>query len=244
MNHKVQQDEVLEKLGLADYYILQKKDGYRFSIDPILLAGFIKTINQDKILDLGTGGGILPFLLQKNNPEKNLEITGIDIQEEYIDMANRSKELNKTDNIQFVEMDIKSVHKDFKNQFDLVVTNPPFFRVNEGKINSKKDIAIARHELEVDFLTIINTANYSLKENGRFVFIQRSERLLEISKSLHDEGLSITSLQMIYPNEKASSKLFMAEAVKRKKPQLKVLPPLIIYDIQGNYKEEVRILYE
>jgi SAM-dependent methyltransferase len=90
-NPIIRKDEVLEKLGLAEYYILQKKEGYRFTIDPILLAGFAETGYHDKILDLGTGGGILPFLLQKNNPGKNLTITGIDIQREYIEMAPKRK---------------------------------------------------------------------------------------------------------------------------------------------------------
>ncbi len=243
-NPIIQENEVLEKLGLAEYYILQKKEGYRFTIDPILLAGFTEMGYHDKILDLGTGGGILPFLLQKNNQEKNLQITGIDIQREYIDMALRSKEINKTENINFLEMDIKSIAANFRNSFDVVITNPPFFKVNEGKINSKKEIALARHELEVDFRQIIRAAFWSLKDNGKFFFIHRSERLMEICRVLPQEGLSLSRMKLIHNDEKTASKLFLGEAVKRKNPQLKVLPPLIIYDNQGNYKEEVRCLYD
>jgi tRNA1Val (adenine37-N6)-methyltransferase len=243
-NPIIRKDEVLEKLGLAEYYILQKKEGYRFTIDPILLAGFAETGYHDKILDLGTGGGILPFLLQKNNPEKNLTITGIDIQREYIEMALRSKIINKTDSINFLEMDIKNIPANFRNSFNVIITNPPFFKVNEGKINQKKEIALARHELEVSFLQIIKAAAFSLKDNGKFYFIHRSERLMEIGRALTQEGLSISRLRLIYNDEKTPSKLFLGEAVKRKNPQLKVSPPLIIYDDKGNYKEEVRCLYD
>ncbi len=153
----IREDEVLEKLGLAEYYILQKKEGYRFTIDPILLAGFTETGYHDKILDLGTGGDS-PFLLQKNNREKELLIIGIDIQREYIDIALRSKKINKTENINFLEIDIKRIPANFRNPFDVVVTNSPFFKVNEGKINHKKDIALSCHELEVDFSQIIKAA--------------------------------------------------------------------------------------
>lgn len=241
---QIRENEILEKLGLDDYYILQKKEGYRFTIDPILLAAFTEPGYGNKILDLGTGGGILPFLLQKNNKEKNLEITGIDIQKEYIDMALRSREINKTKNIEFLEIDIKMIPENFKSSFDIVITNPPFFKKEEGKINNKPDIAMARHELEVDFLKIIKAGAYSLNPKGRFVFIQRSERLLEIGRSLQEEGMIINRLRLIYGDEKAPAKLFLAEAVKRKNTQLKVLPPLIIYDKEGNYKEEVRCLYD
>lgn len=240
----IREDEVLEKLGLAEYYILQKKEGYRFTIDPILLAGFTETGYHDKILDLGTGGGILPFLLQKNNREKELLIIGIDIQREYIDMALRSKKINKIENINFLEIDIKDIPANFRNSFDVVVTNPPFFKVNEGKINHKKDIALSRHELEVDFSQIIKAATWSLKENGKFFFVHRSERLMEIGRTLNQEGLNFSRIRLIYNDEKTSSKLFLGEAVKRKNPQLKVLPPLIIYDDSGKYKEEVRCLYD
>lgn len=243
-NAMIPEDEVLEKLGLAEYYILQKKEGYRFTIDPVLLAGFAETNKEEKILDLGTGGGILPFLLQKNNSDKNLQITGIDIQREYIEMAGRSRILNNSTNIEFYEMDIKDIPDHFKRNFDMVISNPPFFRAREGKVSLRRDIAIAKHELEIDFLGIIKAASKAMKDNGRFIFILRSERLMEAGTLLAQEGLCIQKLQLIYPDEKSSSKLFMAEAVKRKNPQLKVLAPLIIYDLKGNYMEEVKSLYE
>lgn len=241
---QILEDEVLEKLGLANYWILQKKEGYRFTIDPILLANFAEVRKGNKILDLGTGGGILPFLLQKNNQEKNLQITGIDIQKEYIEMARRSGEINKTDNIDFLEMDITNIPEDFQGLFDIVISNPPFFKAKEGKINSRQDIALSRHELEIDFPRIVKAGKYSLKDKGKFVFIHRSERLLEIGRSLQEEGMSLQRLQLIYGDEKAPSKVFLAEAVKRRSTQLKILAPLIIYDGKGNYKEEVRCLYD
>lgn len=243
-NQEIQEDEVLEKLGLDDYWILQKKEGYRFTIDPILLASFAEVRDGNKILDLGTGGGILPFLLQKNNKDKNLQIVGIDIQSDYIEMARRSAKINKSANIDFMTMDIKKIPEYFQRSFDLVISNPPFFKANEGKINIREDIALARHELEIDFSKIIKGGAYSLNDKGRFIFIQRSERLLEIGGDLQDQGMSLKRLRLIYGDEKAPPKLFMGEAVKRKNTQLKFLPPLIVYDEKGNYKEEVRRLYD
>ena len=141
-------------------------------------------------------------------------------------------------------MDIKNIPEYFRGAFDIVISNPPFFKANEGKVNSRKDIALSRHELEIDFPRIIKAVKYSLKDKGRFLFIQRSERLLEIGSSLQEEGMSLQRLQLIYGDEKTPSKLFLGEAVKRKNTQLKILPPLIIYDKEGNYKEEVRCLYD
>lgn len=240
----IREDELLEELGLLKYYILQKKEGYRFSIDPILLAGFITVSQNDRILDLGTGGGILPFLLQKKNVEKKLNFTGVDIQGQYIDMAKRSAQINKLDNVDFIQADIKSLPKDFQKAFDLLICNPPFFAPHEGKVSQQEDLAIARHEIKVDFPSIAKAASFSMKERGRFFFIHRSQRLFSAYKDLEKEGLKISRLRFIHGRKDLPAKLFMAEAVKGGNPQLDLMPPLIIYDQEGVYSQEVKEYYE
>lgn len=240
----IKEDEVLEELGLLKYHILQKKEGYRFSIDPILLAGFAPVKERDRLLDLGTGGGILPFLLQKKHEEKNLSITGIDIQEDYIDMAQRSVQINKLTNLEFLVEDIKNLSVRYKGSFDLVTCNPPFYALSEGKISQKKDLALARHEVAVDLPAIIKGGSFALKDKGTFVFIHRCHRLFEAQAYLEKEGLSINRLRFIYGKEDSPAKLFMAQAVRRKNPQLEIMPPLLVYDKEGNYREEVRSYYE
>ncbi len=239
----IKEDEVLEQLGLLDQFILQKKEGYRFTIDPILLAGFTEVKNEDQILDAGTGGGILPFLLYKNNRDKNIRITGVDIQPEYIDMAERSRKGNYLNNMTFMTADIRSIGKEYAGRYDLVITNPPFFKKKEGKISKNTEIALAKHELMIDFQTIIKKASQCLHQKGRFVFIHRSERFVEISMHLKAEGFCISRMQFIYPNANSGSKLFMAEAVKSSARQMTVMPPLIIYQEDGSYSPKVRELY-
>ena len=236
-------DETLEKLGLREQYIIQKKRGYRFTIDPFLLASFTSVAPGDHILDLGTGGGILPFLLCKNNPEIPVSITGIDIQPQYIDMAERSRKGNGMENIFFKTKDIRSLDKAFASSYDIVITNPPFFRVNEGKISPLEETAIARHEIAIDCKTLVAKAFYCLKPKGRFIFIHRSERLTEILIVLKEQGFCVTELQFIFADQKSGAKLFMAQAVKAASRQMSVKPPLIIYEDDGNYTEKVRDMY-
>ncbi len=240
----IRADELLERLGLLKYHILQKKEGYRFSMDPILLAGFASVKEKDRLLDLGTGGGILPFLLQKKHEDKDLSFTGVDIQADYIDMAQRSAKINELTNLEFFVEDIKNLPEKYKASFDLVICNPPFYALDEGKISKKKDLALARHEVAVDLPAIIKAGSFALKDKGAFIFIHRCHRLFEAQAYLEKEGLSINRLRFIYGKEDIPAKLFMAQAVKRKNPQLEIMAPLIVYDREGNYREEVKSYYE
>ena len=193
---------------------------------------------------MGTGGGILPFLLQKNNLEKDLKITGIDIQKDYVEMAERSRQMNGWDNLRFLEMDIRNIGSQWQNAFDLVVCNPPFFRKGEGRQSQVPEIALARHELAVEFPEIVEKAALVLRPRGRMAFVQRSQRLPEVLEAIARRGMGLTRLRWIHAREDAPAPMFMGELVKRPRPQLTVEAPWILYDANGNYREEVRQLYE
>ena len=162
-------DESLDDLIVGGFKIIQKKEGYRFSIDPILLANFLEFKTDERIIDFGTGGGIIPFVLSEKS--ERIDILGIDIQEENIELANRSKKLNNLTNINFKLMDINKIPKEYSNTFDRVVSNPPFFKVDEGHLSRNEKIQISRHEVRINFSMLVKKARAVLNEKGSFNFI-------------------------------------------------------------------------
>ena len=173
------EDEALEGIG-GGLKIIQNRNSYRFSEDSILLADFVDLNPGESILDLGTGSGILPLLLIQR--ERNLKITGIEIQHEMASMAQRSIKYNDLEKeITIVQGDLREVSKMFpKTKWDKVITNPPYFRVNEGRISPKNNISIARHEIKCTLKEVIKAASLLLKPKGSFYIVHRYKRLNEL----------------------------------------------------------------
>jgi tRNA1(Val) A37 N6-methylase TrmN6 len=161
---KIKNDEKIEDLEEKGLKIIQAKNSYRFSVDSVLLTKFIKIKDYENIIDLGTGSGIIPLLLF--GQRKGLSIYGIEIQKKLADMARRSVELNKLqDSITIIQEDFKNIKKFFKNgQFDVVVSNPPYISIEQGKINPLSSKAIARHEIKSNLEDLISISNYLLKK--------------------------------------------------------------------------------
>lgn len=165
-------NEKIEDLEDKRLKIIQAKDSYRFSVDSILLLNFIRLKNYENIIDLGTGSGIIPLLLF--GKKKGLSIYGVEIQKDLADMARRSVELNKLQNgITIIQEDFRNLKNNFKNQqFDVVVSNPPYISMGQGKINPSINKAIARHEIKGDLEDMISVSNYLLKNKGRIINIE------------------------------------------------------------------------
>ena len=214
-------DEIIEKLDKR-LQIIQKNDGYNYGEDTILLFKlFQESLNKKniKLLDIGTGNGILPILLSDN--EFLSELIGIDIQRENIERAIKALELNKIrKNIIFECMDIKEYKN--SNYFDVIISNPPYMEENGKKINENEHKAISRHEIKLTLSEFISNAKRLLKPIGSLYFIHRTHRLVEIVKSLDKNNFSIKKIIFIYSTKNNKSSMVFIEAIKGKKVKLEV----------------------
>ena len=214
-------DEIIEKLD-EKFKIIQKVGGYKYGEDTILLFKlFQASLNKKniKLLDIGTGNGILPILLSDN--EFLSELVGIDIQKENIDRANQALQLNKIEkNIQFECMDIREYKK--SNYFDVIISNPPYMDDNGKKINENEHKAISRHEIKLSLNELISNAKRLLKPIGLLYFIHRTHRLVEIIKALDKNNFSIKKIIFIYSTQNNKSTMMFVEAVKGKKIKLEI----------------------
>jgi len=221
-------NEKIEDLGDKGLKIIQASDSYRFSVDSILLLNFIRLKNYENIIDLGTGSGIIPLLLFSKR--KGLSIYGIEIQKELADMARRSVELNKLQNyIIIIQEDFRNLKNIFKNQqFDVVVSNPPYISLGQGKINPLSSKAIARHEIKGDLEDIISVSNYLLKNKGRIYLIYRSAKLIKLVLALKKFGIEPKVIKFIHPQPGEKANLVLLEGIKGGKEELKIENPIFL----------------
>lgn len=217
----IKDDEILEKIN-EEYKIIQKKTGYKYGIDTVLLSKFFILNNSTKtnlkVVDIGTGNGILPVLLYRH---KNIsEIVGVDIQDENIKRANKARKINNMeDKINFICADIKDYSK--SNYFDIVISNPPYMELNGKKINENEHKKISRHEIKLDLRSFIKSSKKLLKPIGKLCFIHRTHRLVEIIKELEENKFSISKIIFIYSANNKSSMMYI-EALKGKKTKLEI----------------------
>ncbi len=225
---KLNNGEKIEDLEEKGLKIIQARDSYRFSVDSILLVNFIRVKNYEQIIDLGTGSGIIPLLLF--GKRKGLSIYGIEIQEYLADMAKRSVELNKLQgHITIVREDFRNIKKIFKsNQFDVVVSNPPYISLGQGKINPLSSKAIARHEIKCDLEDLISVSNYLLKNKGRIYLIYKSNKLIKLVITLKKYGIEPKVIKFIHPRPKEESNMVLLEGIKGGKGELKIETPLFL----------------
>jgi 16S rRNA (guanine1207-N2)-methyltransferase len=205
-------DENLEPLD-DGMVILQKKDGFRFGEDALLIGEFFSPTKSGTLLDIGTGTGIISLILSRN--PKISKITAIEIQEKMADMASRSIKKNKLEEkIEILNMDIKDLNRG--NSYDYIITNPPYMRTQHGKVNPNSMKAISRHEITLDLDGLIRESRRLLKPGGSFTAIYRSDRMIEMINTLSEYGFFIKRIQNIFSKNTKTSKLFMVEAIKGK----------------------------
>lgn len=217
------QGEKLEAIG-SELKIIQNKELYRFSEDSVLLAEFMDLYPGDNILDIGTGSGIIPLLLIQR--QSNLQITGIEIQRDLAYMAQRSvKHNNMEKNITIIQEDLRNASKLFGGKkWDRITTNPPYFRINEGRASPKENIAIARHEVKCTLEEIIETAGLLLRAKGSFYIAHRYDRLLEILSLCRKTRLYPVRVQPISAGVKKDPYLILVECINKVESQYEVLP--------------------
>ncbi len=228
---KLKSEEVLEDLD-NELKIIQNKKLYRFSEDPVLLAKFTDVYAGNKIVDLGTGSGIILFLLYAKEPD--IKAVGIEIQFFLADMATRSVKYNNLcEKIKILQEDLKKPYKYLKqNSWDLVVSNPPYIPLNKGRISPKKEIAAARQEVYCNLNDVISSAAFLLKKGGAFNMIHRAQRLPEIMYQLKDKELTPSKLQFVSSHEGKDPFLVLISAVKGVSTSFKILPQLNLNNLK------------
>jgi len=237
----ISDNEKIEDLEVKELKIIQAKDSYRFSVDSILLLNFIRLKNFEKVIDLGTGSGIIPLLLF--GKRKGLSIYGVEIQKDLADMARRSVELNKLQyGITIIQEDFRKLKNIFKNQqFDVVVSNPPYISLGKGKINPSSSRAIARHEIKGNLEDIIAVSNYLLKDKGRIYLIYKSAKLIRLLITLKKYGIEPKVIKFIHPWPGKNANLVLLEGIKSGKEELKIEDPIFL---NFNQKMEINKQFE
>lgn len=226
------------------YKIIQNSEMFKFGIDAVLLSHFAfnQIRNNEKIIDLGTGNGIIPLLLAKSRAKN---ITGLEIQAENVKISKKSIELNQLEEkIKIVQGDIKRVREIFpKHSFDSVLTNPPYMINNHGKQNPNDAKLIARHEILCNLEDIISAADFLLKPNGKFFMIHKTFRLPEIFNSMINHKIEPKRMQMILPFTDKEANLVLIEGRKNGNPRLQIEKNLIVYEKPGTYTKMIEDIY-
>ena len=236
-------NERLDELHRNGYKIIQNPERFCFGMDAVLLSGFASALEGEKVLDLGTGTGIIPILMAAKTPADHL--TGLEIQEESADMARRSVAYNDLeDRIDIVTGDIKDASNLFgASSFDVITTNPPYMIADHGLVNPDEAKALARHEIKCTLEDVISQSAKVLRPGGRFFMVHRPFRLSEIFLLMTTYKLEPKRMRMVYPYVDAEPNMVLIEGVRGGKPRLSVEKPLIVYKERGKYTDEIYDIY-
>lgn len=237
--------ERLEDLDLKGLKIIQDPDYFCFGIDAVLLANFAaKSCHaKTRLIDLCTGSGIIPLLLTGHTPIKYID--ALEIQPHMAALAKRNMILNDLDeNIHVYEGDLRYPHGHFHSSYyDVITCNPPYMPLDRGIKSPKDPMAIARHEITCTIEDVAEFARVYLKDKGKLFLIHRADRLIDIAFALRSKGIEIKRLRLISPFRNKPANLVLIEAMKKGRPALIAEPPLIIYNDDGSYTEEINIIY-
>lgn len=225
----------------TDYKIIQNKEGFSYGTDAIFLSHFAKP--KGLVMDLGTGTGIIPLrLIEKDNIKM---IYGVEIQADVAKLAIKSIELNKLEEkIKILNMDLKDLWQKFpKGTFDTVTSNPPYMKKGGALVNPDENFAISRHEIACDIEDIIKTTDYLLKPLGKLYLVHRPDRLVDIIYTMRKYGIEPKYIKFVQPKINKKPNLILIEGVKGGKPDLKFYDPLIVYNEDGSYTDEIYNIY-
>lgn len=240
----VRDDESIDALLKGKLRIIQKKRGYRFSLDAVLLAHFAVIRPGETVYDLGTGSGVIPIILSaRSRPGK---VVGLEVQEDMADMAERSVRLNGLEKlIEIVLCDVNEAAEFFQQgACDVVVCNPPYRRLHSGRMNPDTEKAVARHEIKGGIEEFIRAASYLLKPGGRCYVIYKARRLAKLFSSLNEQGIEPKRMRMIHSKPGSEGEFVLLEGTKKGGEELRVMAPLNIYEPHGGYSAEMQAIFE
>ncbi len=236
-------NERLDDLHRNGYQIIQDPGRFCFGMDAVLLSGFAHVKKQEKVLDLGTGTGIIPILLEAKT--EGSHFTGLEVQEESADMARRSVRYNQLEEkISIVTGDIKDASSIFgASSFDVITTNPPYMIGEHGLKNDADAKTIARHEVLCTLDDILRESARVLKQNGRFYMVHRPFRLAEIFSKMVEYKIEPKRMQLVYPYIDKEPNMVLIEGYKGGKSRITVEKPLIVYEKDGSYTRDILEIY-
>ena len=239
----LKEGERIDELQRNNYKIIQNPSTFCFGMDAVLLSGFAQAKQGEKVLDLGTGTGIIPILMSAKT--KGEHFTGLEIQKASVDMALRSVAINGIgDKVSIVEGDIKEASKIFGNaSFDVVTSNPPYMTEHHGLVNPDAPKAIARHELLCSLDDVVREASKLLKVNGWFYMVHRPFRLPEIISVMKQYGIEPKKMRLVHPFADREPNMVLIGGLKGGNPRMSIDPPLIVYKSEGVYMPEIYDIY-
>ena len=223
-------DETLETFGESKLHILQKKRGYRFSVDAILLSEFVRIRKDEKAIDLGAGCGILALLLSQTTKVRSF--LGVEVQKTLSDLAERNVVSNHFQHrITILHEDYRTLPRIFPaGSFHVVVSNPPYRKFRSGRVNPSQERAIARHEIYGTIDDLVSVAAYLLPPKGRFYLIFPASRTVDAIASLRRNMLEPKRIRFVHPYAGAGAKFILVESVKNSGVELKIMAPLTLHE--------------
>lgn len=243
----LKENERIDDLQLKGLKIIQNSEGFCFGIDSVILSEFAQNIkNKSNVVDLGTGTGILGFLLLgKTNINT---VTGVEIQKDVAEMVERSIRLNNLeDKFKIVNSNITDIFSNSlleKNKYDVVITNPPYKELGTGIINIEEKKLISRHEIKATLFDFIKIASLLLKDKGEIYMVHKPERICDIIEFFRMNKIEPKELRIVYSHEEEEATLILIKGVKGGKKFLKIDSPLYIYNKDGSYTDEIKGIYK
>lgn len=240
---ELRENERIDDLQRNGYRIIQNTEKFCFGMDAVLLSGFVRVKPGERVIDLGTGTGIIPILLEAKYEGEHY--TGLEIQEEMADMAARSVKLNGLDEkIAIVQGDICRAGELFgRSVFDVVTCNPPYMNDAHGLKNPEIPKAIAKHEVLCTLEDVAREGSRILKPGGRFYMVHRPHRLVEILSAMARYKLEPKRMKMVHPYVDKDANMVLIEAVRGGKSMMKAEAPLIVFKAPGIYSDDIRTVY-
>ncbi len=223
--------------------IFQKEKGYRFSVDALLLAHFVRVKKGDLIADLGTGSGVIAIIVAQR--KECGRVVAVDIQEELVDMARRSVMLNDLqEKVNICHGDVRKIEILLRPEsFDISILNPPYRKLKSGRINPDDQKSIARHEIEGTLHDFLKASTYLLKKSGRVYIIYPATKMVGLLSSMRMAGMEPKRLRIVHSHTCSRGEFVLAEGVKNGREQLAVLPPLTMYSEDGQYTEAMKAVF-
>ncbi len=235
--------ERIDDLQIKGYEIIQQENGFCYGMDAVLLSDYARVRKNAKVMDLCTGTGILPLLLMAKYPAERVD--ALEIQEDCVDMARRSAVMNHLeDRIRIDHGDVKDIRDRYSSDsYDVVTCNPPYMTGSHGLTNDNYKKAVSRHEILCSLEDVIQGAEWLLKVKGHLTMVHRPFRLAEIISTLRQYHLEPKRMRLVYPYVDKEPNMVLIDAVKGGRQRITVDPPLIVYEKDGRYTEEIYRIY-
>ncbi|CAM3094752.1 tRNA1(Val) (adenine(37)-N6)-methyltransferase [Paenibacillus sediminis] len=234
--------ERIDDLLTENLHIIQSDEVFSFSMDAVLLAHFVSLPQKGKIIDLCTGNGVIPLLMSTRT---RAHIEGIEIQERLADMAKRSVEMNELEHrIQIRHGDLRELHLETGYEvYDAITVNPPYMALRGQDIKLNPHQAIARHEISCTLEEVIAACKRLIRTGGKVAMVHKPQRLGEIISLMRENRLEPKRIRFVHPRAHLEANMVLIEAIRNGKPDVRLLPPLIVYNEQGEYCPEIYDIY-